>query len=478
MKCINIAPKHFYCTSDGSVFGLNYKQGVLFTGFDSYTHKAFCFFLEEKNWSDGDVKELMTKLKEEKFSQDQTVIKVISPIRHHDHLGEMFSRAHWHPPKFVDSEDVFGQIFFYGENGRLRISAEQQEEVSVIFQKKIRVLVIDDSETIHQLLKKIFSKSPNIQVVGAVADPFKVEDAIASLKPDVLTVDINMGAMDGVTLLKKLFAVKKMPALLVSSLSMKDGSQVLEGLAAGALDYIQKPTFEKLNEFAEEIIEKVRMAASVSIKDLQSQKFSSLASYAEIDTTGLIAMGASTGGTEAIVTILSQMPKNIPPILIVQHIPPGFSKAFAQRLNDMCPFEVKEAMNGEALKANCVYLAPGGMHMKVKRVADRLALQIYDDVPVNRHKPSIDVLMHSVAQFGPADKTCGVILTGMGSDGAKGLLAMKYAGMKTFAQDQATSVVYGMPKVALDIGAAGQSVPLGDIASYLVAHLRKIGVAS
>lgn len=478
MKCIAIQPKKFLSTRDGSVFGLSYSKGILFTGFDSSTRQAFCFLIAERDFNDADVKDLMTKLREEKFSQEHTTVKVISPIRHHDHLANLFSTAHWHPPKFVDSEDVFGQIYFYGENGRLRISAEQQEEVSVIFQKKIRVLVIDDSETIHELLKKIFSKAPNIQVVGAISDPLKAEEAIKSLKPDVLTVDINMGGMDGVTLLKKLFATKRMPALLVSSLSMKDGSQVLEGLAAGALDYIQKPTFEKLNEFAEEIIEKVRMAASVSMKDVQSQKFSSLASYADIDTTGLIALGASTGGTEAIVSILTQLPRKIPPILIVQHIPPGFSKAFAQRLNEMCPFEVKEAMNGEALKPGCVYIAPGGMHMKLKRVADRLAISVYDDVPVNRHKPSIDILFHSIAQFGPPEKTCGVVLTGMGSDGAKGLLAMKYAGMKTYAQDQATSVVYGMPKVALDIGAADQSLPLGDVANYIVAYLRVHGIAS
>lgn len=478
MKFISINPRQFLHSNEGATFGFNFNRGILFTGYDSSTFQAFCYYVKEETCSESDIRALSDKLTDEKFSYEHTTLKIIAPIRLHDSIGNMFIKNHWQQPKFVNSEDVYGQIYFYGENGRLRIAANQEEEVSVIFQKKIRVLIVDDSPTIHQLLTKIFSTSPNIQVVGAVEDPFKAEDAIRTLKPDVLTVDINMDKMDGVTLLKKIFASKRIPALLVSSMGIKDGPQVMAGLAAGAVDYVQKPTFEKLNEFADEIIEKVRMASTVNLNNAQMQKFSTLAAYGDMDTSGLIAIGASTGGTEAIVTILSQMPKRIPAMLIVQHIPPGFSRAFAQRLNDMCPFEVKEAVDGEVVVPGKVYIAPGGSHMKTVKMQEKIVLRIYDDLPVNRHKPSIDVLFNSLAEHASPINTCGVILTGMGSDGAKGLLKMKQAGMKTLAQDQATSIVFGMPKVALDLGAAEHSLPIGEIANHLVAFLRKHGMAS
>jgi two-component system chemotaxis response regulator CheB len=329
---------------------------------------------------------------------------------------------------------------------------------------KIRVLIVDDSKTIRDLLTKILSQDPNINIVGQAEDPLKAELLLPTAKPDVITLDVHMPRMTGVQWLKTLVPKYKLPVVMITSLELKDGNEVFEALELGAVDYIQKPSMSDLGSAAPLIREKVLNAASAKVRvPSKTKKFvpSGISNLA-FDPHIVIAIGSSTGGTEALKEVLTALPKNIPPIVIVQHIPPVFSRAFADRMNSLCPFEVKEAESGDALHSNRVLIAPGGMQMKVIKKPSGLFVEINDDPPMTRHKPSVDYLFQSVADT-LGKKTIGIILTGMGSDGTKGLLKMKEKGSMTLSQDEDSCVVYGMPKSAWESGASQLQIPLDEI---------------
>lgn len=361
----------------------------------------------------------------------------------------------------------YPEIHFLPSQGRLRAEKQSQSK------RKTRVMVVDDSETIRKLLFKIFSEDPELECVAAVANPMDAEAAIQKYRPDVITLDIHMPQMDGVTLLRRFLPQYKIPTVMITALSLEDGSLVLDALEAGAVDYVQKPSMSELPVLAPLIREKIKDATSAQLRSsgiLPSgtlRQRSSTGTLERIDSSFLIAIGSSTGGTEALRELFSDLPDQIPPIVVVQHIPPVFSKAFADRLNGLFRFEVKEAQDGDAVLPNRVLIAPGGKQMKIQARGSGLVTVIEDSPPVNRHKPSVDVLFDSIALLKRKNVVAG-ILTGMGTDGAKGLLKLKQAGARTFAQDETTSVVYGMPKEAAKLGAAEQILPLDRIADALM----------
>jgi two-component system chemotaxis response regulator CheB len=286
----------------------------------------------------------------------------------------------------------------------------------------------------------------------------------------VITLDIHMPEMDGVTLLRRLLPVHPIPTVMISSLALEEGPMVLAALEAGAVDYIQKPTAGALATVAPLIVERVKTAGQAKVVRREERRPARrVAIAAPVKGARLIAIGASTGGTEALREVLTQMPAHVPPIVIVQHIPPVFSAAFARRLDELCPFEVKEAEHGDVVREDRVLIAPGGKQMRVVRAAGELRIALDDSPPRNRHKPSVDVLFDSVVAAVGASAV-GALLTGMGADGAEGLLAMHRAGSHTIAQDEASSVVYGMPRCAVELGAARQVLDLGAIAEALIHH--------
>ncbi len=360
--------------------------------------------------------------------------------------------------------------YFYGQNGRLRLSVDHPTIHSS--NKKIRVAIVDDSKTIQDLLTKVLHQDPEFEVVATYSNPLDALKGIEQVNPDVITLDIHMPEMNGVVLLSKILAKKFIPAVMITSLSLEDGPEVLKALELGAVEYIQKPSLKELQQASIFIREKIKIASQVkkSAKSnfaltsplLTNQSFSD-----EWINSGLIAIGSSTGGTEALKELLTRLPKEVPPILIVQHIPAVFSAALAKRLNDLCPFEVKEASDNDEVKSNRVLIAPGGKHMTIRKRGKQFFVQLSDE-PVNmRHKPSVDVLFQSIAKYDFSNLS-GVILTGMGNDGAKGLLELKHKGAKTFCQDEQSSVVYGMPREAKKIGAVDLELPLIEIPHSLM----------
>jgi two-component system, chemotaxis family, protein-glutamate methylesterase/glutaminase len=370
-------------------------------------------------------------------------------------------------------------VHFLGSEGRIRLSQEKipasalapvRPESKAAPAARKKVLVIDDSETIRKLLTNIFALDPQVECVGTIDRPSLAEEAIERLKPDVITLDIHMPEMSGVDLLKRILPKHRIPVVMISSLAKEEGTLVLEALEAGAVDYIQKPHLSEMAVVAPVICEKVRQAAQAQVRGARPAPRKTavkIPAPEEVDTSYLIAIGSSTGGTEALKEVLTGLPAKIPPIVIVQHIPAVFSKAFADRMNGICPFEVKEAEEGDIVQPSRVLIAPGGRQMKLRSRSGSLRVHLTDDPPVNRHRPSVDYLFDSIAQL-KLPKVTGAILTGMGADGAKGLLNLKNAGASTIAQDEATSVVFGMPREALQIGAAEKAVPLQEVAAELL----------
>ncbi|MGE0631586.1 MAG: chemotaxis-specific protein-glutamate methyltransferase CheB [Pseudobdellovibrionaceae bacterium] len=332
--------------------------------------------------------------------------------------------------------------------------------------QKIKVLVVDDSTTIRKLLKRTLEQDPMIQVVAEAERPSEVEDLIKKHNPNVITLDIHMPEMDGVTLLKKIHPTYKIPTIMISSISKEEGPQVLQALEIGAVDYIQKPEASTLAQISVQIQERVKMAAQVQLrKGVQLKKKASSRLAGKSDK--IVLVGSSTGGTEALRVVLESMPAQIPPIVIVQHIPPVFSAAFAKRLNDLCPFEVHEAIDGEEVLPNKVLVAPGGKQLSFRSSGEKLFIKITDDPPMNRHKPSVDFMYKSALDLG-IPNVIGVILTGMGADGAKMMKKLRDSGSRTIAQNKETCVVFGMPREAIEAGGAEFIKPLEDIAETIM----------
>jgi two-component system, chemotaxis family, protein-glutamate methylesterase/glutaminase len=346
----------------------------------------------------------------------------------------------------------------------------------------VKVLIVDDSALVRDILAKGLSQDPGIQVVGTAPDVFIARDKIVELKPDVLTLDIEMPRMDGVEFLKRLMPQYPIPVVVVSSLTQKGKQITFQALEAGAVDFVSKPTSDVargLQSMLMELRTKIKIASISNVShwkhkrsEVNSSDHLSKGKSLSESTDKVIAIGASTGGTEALRKVLGQFPRNMPGVVIVQHMPPVFTKMFADRLNEICQMEVKEAEDGDRIMMGRVLIAPGDFHMKVIRSGGHYKAICEKGEKVNGHCPSVDTLMFSVAES-VGRNAYGIVLTGMGSDGAHGLKAMKDAGAKNFTQDEASSVVYGMPKVAFELGGSDKVLPLDLIAPILIDQIIK-----
>lgn len=351
--------------------------------------------------------------------------------------------------------------------------------------RKIRVLIVDDSAVVRQTLSSILETDPQIEIMGTACDPYIAATKIKSEVPDVITLDVEMPRMDGLTFLRKIMAQHPIPVVIISSLTEEGSQTAMRALEYGAVDVIAKPRMDT-QKFIEEskirLCEVVKAAAHARIHSRMASTYvkvepklsaDAVISKAEgstsmIKTTDVvISVGASTGGTEALRVFLEAMPPDCPGIVIVQHMPENFTRSFANRLNEICRISVKEAEDGDNVVSGCALIAPGNKHTLLKRSGAKYFVEVKDGPLVNRHRPSVDVLFRSTARYAGANAV-GIIMTGMGDDGAKGLLEMKEAGAKTAAQDEQTCVVYGMPKEAVKLGAADRVLPLEKLASFAI----------
>ncbi|AXY42158.1 chemotaxis response regulator protein-glutamate methylesterase [Halomonas sp. JS92-SW72] len=345
----------------------------------------------------------------------------------------------------------------------------------------IKVLCVDDSALIRDLLSEIINSQPDMEVVAVAPDPLVARDLIKRHNPDVLTLDVEMPRMDGIDFLERLMRLRPMPVLMVSSLTQSGSEVTLRALELGALDFVAKPSLgirSGMLEYAEEIAEKIRAAArsrprrAAARNEAPPQRLTAPLMSSE----KLLIIGASTGGTEAIRRVLEPLPANSPAIMIAQHMPGGFTRSFAERLDRLCQISVKEAEDGERVLPGHAYIAPGDAHLKLARSGANYVARLDQGPPVNRHRPSVDVLFRSAAEQAGRNAV-GVLLTGMGKDGAAGLVEMRQAGAPTIAQDEASCVVFGMPREAIALGGASEVLPLEEIAPRLLALVASSGRA-
>lgn len=359
--------------------------------------------------------------------------------------------------------------------------------------KKIRVVVVDDSALVRSLLAEIINRQRDMECVGVANDPLVAREIIRELNPDVITLDVEMPRMDGLDFLGRLMRLRPMPVLMISTLTERGAEVTMKALELGAIDFVAKPRIglaDGIKELADQIVEKIRVAASAQVKravpqpavarTATSTEAAGVAApppaklLGRVSTEKLICIGSSTGGTEAVKEVLMRMPADAPGILVTQHMPPGFTTSFAARLNGLCQITVKEAVDRERILPGHAYIAPGGRHLRIDRSGANYIAIVEDGEPVNRHKPSVEVLFHSCAQVvGP--NAFGVMLTGMGNDGAKAMREMKDAGSYNYVQNEATCVVFGMPREAIAHGAADEVLPLLEIAPALLSRLRSGG---
>lgn len=328
---------------------------------------------------------------------------------------------------------------------------------------KKKVLVIDDSALIRQMLTEIINSRDDFEVIGTAEDPIDGREKIKQLNPDILTLDIEMPKMSGLQFLKNLMRLRPMPVVMVSTLTEKGAPETLEALELGAIDYICKPkakTERAISSFANDLVDKLRMAAIAKVRPLEQSNVSTPVTMAANTYKRIIAIGSSTGGTEAIKELLMPIPKDCPPILITQHIPKVFSTSFADRLNRCLNMEVFEATDGMLIRPGCVYIAPGDFHMTVASSGDKKVLRIIQTEKINRHRPAVEVMFDSILESYGGRQVVATMLTGMGADGAEAMLRLKQNGAITLAQDENTSVVWGMPQAAYNLGAVDQVLPL------------------
>jgi len=338
--------------------------------------------------------------------------------------------------------------------------------------KKIKTLIVDDSAIVRKILTEELSKFPDIDIVGTAPDPFVARDKILNLKPQVITLDIEMPRMDGLTFLKKLMKYYPLPVIIVSSLTPRGSKLALEAMENGAVEVISKPGGSySVGDMSDLLVEKIRVASTANISrrnayQTDSDKPEPIRALSET-THKVIALGASTGGTEALKEVLTRMPPNSPGIVVVQHMPSNFTTAFAERLNGLCKLTVMEAKDNDSVTPGKALIAPGNYHMLLRRSGARYYVEVKDGPRIHHQRPSVDILFKSTAKYAGANSV-GVILTGMGVDGAEGLLEMKQAGAKTIAQDEKSCVVFGMPKEAIRLGAADKVVPLGHVTQEIL----------
>ena len=361
--------------------------------------------------------------------------------------------------------------------------------------KKIKVMLVDDSAVVRQILAGVLNKENDIEVIATATDPLYAMDKMNQQWPDVLVLDVEMPRMDGITFLKKIMSVRPTPVVICSTLTEKGCDTSMQALAAGAIAIIAKPRTGLRNFFeqdASEIIQAIRAAAAADMRRVKAMTVSNMvpakhsidqilpgskttqatASNLHVTTDKLVAIGTSTGGTQALEVVLTQLSRTVPGIVVVQHMPEKFTAAFAARLNQLCQIEVMEAQNGDRVIPGRALIAPGGRHMVVKQKGAQYHVEILDAPPVNRHRPSVDVLFRTVAKCAGAN-ALGIIMTGMGDDGALGLKEMHDAGAETIAQDEKSCVVYGMPKEAVKLGATDKIIPLSQIAEAIESYGRR-----
>ncbi len=337
--------------------------------------------------------------------------------------------------------------------------------------KKIQVLCVDDSALIRQLMTEIVNSHTDMEMVATAPDPLIARDLIKQHNPDVLTLDVEMPRMDGLDFLERLMRLRPMPVIMVSSLTSKGSEITLNALELGAVDFVTKPQLglrEGMLHYSDAIADKIRAASRARVsRHVPGVAPKRLTASPMVGSEKIIAIGASTGGTEAIRQVLVPLPPTSPALLITQHMPPGFTRSFAERLNKLCQISVKEAEDGERVMPGHAYIAPGDIHMELARSGANYHIKLNDAPPMNRHRPSVDILFHSVARTAGSNAV-GVILTGMGNDGAAGLLAMRKAGAKTLAQSEKTCVVFGMPREAIAAGAACDIVDLDNVSQKML----------
>ena len=352
--------------------------------------------------------------------------------------------------------------------------------------RKIRVIVVDDSALVRSLLSEIINRQRDMECIGTANDPLVAREMIRELNPDVITLDVEMPRMDGIDFLGRLMRLRPMPVVMISTLTERGAEVTMKALELGAIDFVAKPRVglaSGLNDLAAQIVDKIRVAAVAQVRRAPVRDAvpagggaahapaSASALLGRLSTEKLICIGASTGGTEAIKEVLVQMPADSPAIVITQHMPPGFTTSFAARLNGLCQITVKEAVNGERILPGHAYIAPGGTQFHVARSGANYVAVVDDGPPVNRHKPSVEVLFKSAAAV-VGRNAFGIMLTGMGNDGAAAMREMKDAGSYNYVQDEATCIVFGMPREAIAHGAADEVLPLGQIAPALITRLR------
>ena len=337
--------------------------------------------------------------------------------------------------------------------------------------KKIRVLIVDDSLVFREVLSRGLAADPRIEVVAKASNPFEARDKILETNPDIITCDIEMPRMNGIEFIRRLLSQYPIPVIVVSSVS----DAVFDAMNAGAVEFVSKPddrSSKGVETLVSDLIAKIVIASKVQMRRRPSVQVEERVAQAQFDPSRVIGIGASTGGTEAIYRVLRALPANIPGIVIVQHIPPVFSTMFAQRMNTQTALNVKEAATGDFLEPGTVLIAPGDKHMQLRKVGDRYTVEVSEGEKVSGHCPSVDVLFESMAKA-CGDRAVGVLLTGMGRDGARGLLSMRRSGAYTLGQDEKSSVVYGMPKAAYDMGAVAKQLSLDAIPGELVQYLSK-----
>ena len=465
---------HVQTKKDGGEFLTTLFPGDVFISFHHPSQDCFGVYVKKTDFGKAAFEQICTQVNDY-FKSDlgKVEVKIIGGAKSIDDACTYLEHKKFHFIKKVEKPSQV-EVCFLPEINKVRVSIEgaAPTKTSAFIPRamptKFKVLIVDDSKTIRTILSKIFLSDPMFEVCAMAEKPSEVEALILKHKPDVITLDIHMPEMDGVTLLKTIIAPKyHIPTVMISSISMAEGPMVLDALENGAVDYIQKPEMSEITSVTPFILEKVRTAAMANVnKSSRREKVKPIQTKEMCNQDSLIVLGSSTGGTEAIREILTALPNKIPPMLIVQHIPAVFSLAFAKRMNELCPFDVKEAEDGDEVRANRVLIAPGGFQMKMVQKNGKVFVEINDDAPVNRFKPSVDYMFMTVAKA-LYTHTIAVILTGMGKDGAKGMMELRNLGVRTIAQDEETSVVFGMPKEAINIGAAEFIEPLGSIAERI-----------
>ena len=351
---------------------------------------------------------------------------------------------------------------------------------------KTRVVVVDDSALVRSLLAEIINRQTDMECIGSASDPFAAREMIRNLDPDVITLDVEMPRMDGIDFLSKLMRLRPMPVVMVSTLTERGAEVTLKALELGAVDFVAKPKIgvaDGLKQLADEITDKIRIASKARVAKLHAPAAPAaggapapaaarpVAAIGRLSTEKLIFIGASTGGTEATKEVLMNLPPDSPAVVITQHMPPGFTRSYANRLDGLCKIRVKEAVDGERILPGHAYIAPGGFHLSVERSGANYVARVTDGEPVNRHKPSVEVLFESAARV-VGQNALGIMLTGMGGDGAKAMRTMKDAGSYNVCQDEASCVVFGMPREAIAAGAAHEVLPLAKIAEHVIERLR------